>query len=82
MTHPTATPCSVIDGRAARVGETDFAAVLLSLALLGGGWTAGCSAEGTQLAPAEGASVLERFRAKPVFARKQPADAYIGSRYK
>ena len=58
MTHPTATPCSVIDGRAARVGETDFAAVLLSLALLGGGWTAGCSAEGTQLTPAEGASVL------------------------
>ena len=30
----------------------------------------------------EGASLLERFRAKLVLARKQPADVYIGSRYK
>jgi MFS family permease len=30
----------------------------------------------------EGASVMERFRAKLVLARKQPADVYIGSRYK
>jgi MFS family permease len=29
-----------------------------------------------------GASVLERFKSKLVLARKQPADVYIGSRYK
>ncbi len=30
----------------------------------------------------EGASVLERFRARLVLARKQPADVYVGSQYK
>jgi MFS family permease len=30
----------------------------------------------------EGASVLERFKSKLILARKQPADVYIGSRYK
>ena len=30
----------------------------------------------------DGATVLERFRARLVFARKQPADVYIGTRYK
>jgi MFS family permease len=30
----------------------------------------------------EGASMVERFKAKLVFARKQPVDVYFGSRYK
>jgi hypothetical protein len=30
----------------------------------------------------EGISLLDRFRAKSAMARKQPVDAYIGTRYK